>query len=211
MNDIILIGASGLSREIIDAERPGSRIVGILDDDATRHGTAVGGVEVLGGTALAAEFDADLVLAIGAGAARRAVSRRLAALGVTEARFATIVDASVRVPASCAVGRGSVLLANVVLTSDVTVGNHVVVMPAVTLTHDDRIGDFVTIAAGVALGGSVAVADGAYVGMNASVRQGVAVGRDAVIGMGAAVLSDVPDGEVWAGVPARSLARRHAS
>jgi acetyltransferase-like isoleucine patch superfamily enzyme len=43
--------------------------------------------------------------------------------------------------------------------------------------------------------------------MNASVREGVSLGTDAVLGMGAALLTDLPDGETWAGVPARRLRR----
>ena len=43
--------------------------------------------------------------------------------------------------------------------------------------------------------------------MNASVRERVLVGPDSTIGMGACVLNDIPAGEVWVGVPARSLTR----
>jgi acetyltransferase-like isoleucine patch superfamily enzyme len=100
-----------------------------------------------------------------------------------------------------------VLLAHTVLTANVHVGDHVVAMPHVTLTHDDQVSDFVTLCAGVSLGGTVCVGAGAYLGMNASVREGVSLGTDAVLGMGAALLTDLPDGETWAGVPARRLRR----
>jgi len=211
MRDLILIGASGLAREVMSAQQATYRVVGIVDDDLSLHGTAVAGVDILGGIAHATEYDADLLLCIGSGAGRRAVANRLADLGVRSERFATMVDASVHVPDTCRVGAGSILLAHVALTADVTIGSHVVVMPNVTLTHDDRLEDFATVTAGVSLGGSVVIGEGAYIGMNASVRQGVHVGADSTIGMGAAVLADVPAGQVWVGVPARPIRDRRTA
>jgi acetyltransferase-like isoleucine patch superfamily enzyme len=78
-------------------------------------------------------------------------------------------------------------------------------MPNTTITHDDVIEDYATLTSGVALAGGVRIRQGAYLGMNAAVRQGVVVGAAAVVGMGAVVLRDVPDGEKWAGVPARRM------
>lgn len=210
MRDLLLLGASGLAREAAAAAQAGHRVIGVLDDDPDKRGTRVAGVEVLGGIAHAAEYDADLLVCVGSGAGRRAVVARLAALGVDPGRYAKLVDVSVRIPDGCSVGAGSILLAGVVLTADVSVGRHVVVMPNATLTHDVRLDDYATLTAGVSLAGSVRVGEAAYLGMNASVRQGVSVGAGAVIGMGAAVLTDVPPGETWAGVPARPL-RAHAA
>lgn len=205
MRDLLLLGASGLAREVAAADQRQYRIAGVLDDDAELRGSRLAGVEVVGGIAHAAEYDADLLVCVGSGRARRAVVARLAALGVAGTRFATLVDASVRIPAGCVVGAGSILLAQVALTADVEIGRHVVVMPNVTFTHDCRVDDYATLTAGVSLAGTVTVGEAAYLGMNASVRQRLAVGAGAVIGMGAAVLSDVPPGETWAGVPARPL------
>lgn len=205
VKDLLLLGASGLAREAAAADQTGHRVIGVLDDDPGLRGTRVAGVEVLGGMAHATEYDADLLVCVGAGAGRRAVVSRLAALGVDPDRYATLVDASVRIPPGSSVGVGSIILAGVVLTADVALGRHVVVMPNVTLTHDVRLDDYATLTAGVSLAGSVRVGEAAYLGMNATVRQGVAIGAGAVIGMGAAVLGDVPTGETWAGVPARPL------
>lgn len=203
MRELLLIGASGLAREVLSALQHDSRVIGILDDDPGRYGTRVSGVEVLGALHLAAELDADLLVCVGSGATRRGIIERLGALGVADDRFATLIDASVRVPSSCTVGRGSIILANTVMTADVTLGRHVVIMPQCTLTHDDVLEDCVTLAAATALGGGVTIESDAYLGMNVSIRQYVTVGSGAVVGMGAVVLSDVPAGETWVGAPAR--------
>lgn len=205
MKDLLLLAASGLAREIISAAQPEYRIVGILDDDPATHGTRLGDVAILGRIDEAAGRSEMLLVCAGAGSARRRIVERLAALGVLPGRFAIFTDSSARVPPSCTVGVGSVLLANVVLTADVSLGIHVVAMPNSTLTHDDVVEGFATLAAGVSLGGGVRLGTASYVGMNASIRQGVVIGADATIGMGAVVLCDVPAAETWVGVPARPL------
>jgi acetyltransferase-like isoleucine patch superfamily enzyme len=48
----------------------------------------------------------------------------------------------------------------------------------------------------------------AFVGTNAVVLPGVQVGDGAVIGAGAVVTRDVPEYEIWAGVPARQIGVR---
>ena len=205
MVSLLLVAASGLAREVISVlERlPDAVASGIVDDNPGLHGTSVDGVPVLGSLeAVMAYPDSRLLICAGHGAVRSRIVARLAALGVNDERFATLIDDSVHVPRSCAIGSGSILLAHTVLTADVEIGRHVVIMPNATLTHDNRIGDYATICAGVSLGGAVQVGQAAYLGMNASVRENLIVGASAVLGMGAVLLRDQPAGETWVGVPA---------
>jgi sugar O-acyltransferase (sialic acid O-acetyltransferase NeuD family) len=200
---VLLIGASGLAREVLAAGMAG--VVGILDDDAALHGTEIGGVPVHGRIDSAADREEQLLVCIGPSATRRQVVQRLRGLGIGAGRFAVFAARSARIGTTSDIGAGSIVLDGVVITADATLGEHVVVMPNCTITHDDVLEDFATLAAGVAIGGSARIGEAAYVGMNASVRQGVAIGGGATIGMGSVVLMDVPDQEIWAGVPARQL------
>ncbi|MGN6326410.1 NeuD/PglB/VioB family sugar acetyltransferase [Pseudolysinimonas sp.] len=203
--DVLLLAAGGLAREVLGADLPGIDVIGLLDDDPARVGAEIGGRPVLGGIDLARERPEQLLVCAGSGAARRRIVERI---GAGDERFATAIDASVRIPAGCTVGAGSILLAGTVLTADVTVGRHVVAMPDVVLTHDDVIADYATLAAGVRLGGGVHVGEAAYLGMSGAVRQNLRIGADALIGMGAVVLRDVPPGETWVGVPAEKMGDR---
>lgn len=205
---VLLVGASGLAREVLAAGIVG--VTGILDDDAELHGTTfhqtgLGGVPVLGSVDSAVDRDEQLLVCIGPSDVRRQVVRRLLDAGVAAERFAIFAARSARIGASSDVGAGSILLDGVVVTADARIGEHVVVMPNCTITHDDVIGDFATLAAGVALGGSVRVGKAAYLGMNASVRQGLTIGKRSTVGMGSVVLTDVPEQQTWAGVPAQRL------
>lgn len=210
MADLILIAASGLAREVLATVRDSGQfdVVGILDDDPGRAGTTMDGSHILGPVSDALNYpDAKVVVCVGAGSGRAGIVARLAGLGFPDRRYATVVDASVRLPEGCRIGLGNILLGHVTLTADVTIGNHVVAMPGVTLTHDDAVEDFATFAAGVSLGGGVRVGRAAYLGMNSCVRERTTIGAGATVGMGAAVLADVPAGETWVGVPARAVER----
>lgn len=203
---LLLVGASGLAREVLAAGITG--VAGILDDDPELRGLEVGGVPVVGSIDDAGAREEQLLVCVGPSGGRARVVGRLRNAGITDDRFETFVARSARIGLSSIVGAGSIVLDGVVVTADAALGRHVVVMPNCTITHDDVLGDVTTLAAGVALGGSVRIGEGAYVGMNSSVRQGLRIGENATVGMGAVVLSDVPDGETWAGVPARVL-REH--
>jgi sugar O-acyltransferase (sialic acid O-acetyltransferase NeuD family) len=205
MTELILVGASGLAREVIAAAAAQDRyeVIGMVDDDLDRAGSIVGGVSVLGGLDAVARYPgAAVLICAGKGSVRAKLAARL---GLDDARYGTVIHPSVHVPASCEVGLGVIMLAGCVLTADVTIGNHVVFMPHVTATHDDHIDDFATLCAGVVLGGSVHIGAASYLGMNAAVRENVAIGAQATVGMGAVVLSDMPIGATWIGVPARTL------
>ncbi|GAA3924470.1 acetyltransferase [Microbacterium invictum] len=200
---LLLVGASGLAREVLAAGITG--VVGILDDDPSLRGTEVGGVSVIGGVDDAADRDEQLLICIGPGAGRRAIVERLREQGVAPERYGRFVARSAQIGRTSEVGLGSIVLDGVVVTADAVIADHTVLMPNCTITHDDVIEDFATLAAGVCLGGGVRVGEAAYLGMNAAVRQGVVIGAGATVGMGAAVLHDVPAGDTWAGVPARAL------
>ena len=208
MKDLILIAASGLAREVLAMRQSEFRVVGVVDDDQTLHGSALGDAEIFGCIDRVVHLSASLLVCVGAGKGRRGIVERLAAHGVGPDRYATLADDSVHLPARSVVGHGTVILAGSVLTTDVMVGDHVVIMPNCTLTHDDIVDDFATLAAGVAVGGVVRIGEAAYLGMNSSIRQRVSVGAGATVGMGAAVLGDIPAGQTWAGVPARALGVR---
>lgn len=68
-----------------------------------------------------------------------------------------------------------------------------------------KIGDFNEFNPRATVSGCVTVGNGCLLGAACSVRQGLRIGDDAVVGMGAVVTNDVSDGDVVAGVPARSL------
>ncbi|GLW23532.1 acetyltransferase [Microbispora triticiradicis] len=205
--DLVLVGAGGFARETAQLALASAgrwRLLGFLDDDPARHGTLVDGLPVLGGVAALPDH-ARLVVCTGRPDDYASRLRIVARLGLPAERYATLVHPTAVVSATSRVGPGSVVQAQCVLTASVEVGAHVAVMPHVTLTHDDVVEDFATIASGVRLAGGVRIRRGAYLGAGALVRENRTVGAWSLVGMGSVVTRDVPEGEVWAGNPARYL------
>ena len=211
--DVVLLGAGGLAREVVQATLAtgaGVRVIGMLDDDPGLRGLRVAGREVLGTTAEVRTLapDVRVVATVASPADPHRRSRLTSRLGLPDERYGRIVHPSACLATDTALGAGTVVLAGVVATSGVRLGRHAVIMPTCVLAHDVDVGDAVTLASGVLLAGGVVVESGAYLGAGAKVREGVRIGAGAVVGMGAVVLKDIPGKQIWAGVPARRLPAR---
>ncbi|HET7486286.1 MAG TPA: acetyltransferase [Acidimicrobiales bacterium] len=211
---LILVGAGGFARETAEAVRalnvvrPTFDLLGFVDDAPALAGQVVDGLPVLGPVATVGErADARVVVCTGSPGDYTTRRRLVERLDLAAERYATVVHPAAVVPRSATLGHGTVVLAGTVLTTSVQVGAHVAVMPLVVLTHDDVVGDFATFGAGAGLAGGVTVGEGAYVGAGALVREHRTIGAWSLLGMGAVLTSDMPAGEVWAGVPASRLRR----
>jgi UDP-3-O-[3-hydroxymyristoyl] glucosamine N-acyltransferase len=71
--------------------------------------------------------------------------------------------------------------------------------------HNTAVGEDCIVTAGVVTCGSTRVGDGVWMGVGSIVHQGVQVGSRSVVGLGAVLLKNVEEGDVVAGVPAKSL------
>ncbi len=56
--------------------------------------------------------------------------------------------------------------------------------------------------------GRVVIKENALIGTHSTIMPGVTIGKNAVVAAHSFVKTNVPDGEVWGGVPARPLGRR---
>ena len=108
-------------------------------------------------------------------------------------------------------------------TSQIFIGENVIIRGGTVLFADDNscihIGNNVLMGMGVHIYtnnhvqgspneytyGTVAILNRAWIGANATILKGVTVGEDAIVGAGSVVTKSVPDGEVWAGNPARKI------
>ncbi|MGI9087855.1 MAG: acyltransferase [Chthoniobacterales bacterium] len=54
----------------------------------------------------------------------------------------------------------------------------------------------------------IILADDVWLGVNVVVLKGVHIARGAIVGAGAVVTHDIPEYEIWAGVPARKIGER---
>lgn len=145
-----------------------------------------------------------VALAIGSSSERSKIHRRLKS-GIT---FPNLIDPSAILlnGDSIEIGKGCIISAGSILTTDITVGNFVIINLHCSIGHDVQIGDFCSLMPGVRISGGVKLDDEVYLGSNAVVLPNTKIGKGATIGAGAVVTKDVPPGKTYAGVPAKEIA-----
>lgn len=91
----------------------------------------------------------------------------------------------------------------------VTIGNHVLLGGGVRIMDSDAHSlDYEKRGKGaldVPVTRPVEIGDDVFVGAHAMILKGVIIGSKAIIGAGSVVTHNVPDGEIWAGNPARKI------
>ena len=55
--------------------------------------------------------------------------------------------------------------------------------------------------------GKVVIKQGAFIGAHSIILKGVTIGKYSIVGAGSVVTKDIPDGEIWAGNPAKFIRR----
>ncbi len=77
----------------------------------------------------------------------------------------------------------------------------------VQIGHNCRIGRCVVISGLAGIAGSTAVGDGSRIGGGVGLADHLTIGRGVSIAAGSGVMNDIPDGETWAGYPAKEARR----
>lgn len=145
-----------------------------------------------------------VVVAIGDNATRRKLWERLEK---QKASTPPIVHPNALISPSANIGSGSVILGGAVIGADAIVGTGAIVNHKASIDHDCSLGDFAHASAGVSLGGGTKVGSQTLLGLNVCTRPAVRIGEKVTVGVGSAVICDIPNSEVWAGVPARFIRR----
>lgn len=206
---LIIVGAGGFGREVAAMVhtffRDEYRIEGFVDDGIPQ-GTPVNRWKVLGDTAWLSKTDQNypVILAIGAPSVRRQVMDRLVQ---SDLRFPTLIHPSVQIhdPETVQIGRGSLICAGTIITTNVIVGNFNLINLACTIGHDVKTGDFCSIMPGVNISGGARLWDEVYIGTGAKLIKATTLNRSCTIGAGSVIHTDVPATATYAGIPGKEL------
>jgi sugar O-acyltransferase (sialic acid O-acetyltransferase NeuD family) len=202
MNEIVIVGAGGHGREVLDIveAHPDWEFRGFIADPAPDPELLERrGAPYLGGLA---EIPRDVAytIGIGDGGVRRRIAGELDSLGM---KAAVLVHPAATQGADNDLGAGVQVATGGRITTNVRLGQHVHVNVNAVVSHDCRVGDFSTLSPGVCLNGAVTLGDGVFMGTGSIAIPGVTIGADATVGAGAVVADDVPPGTTAVGVPAR--------
>lgn len=205
MIPLIVFGAGGHARVVIDACRSQGMYAPVACLGESKHGSVLG-------VPVRSEHDAaqmlrdgtrHAIVAIGHNGTRERVARQAVALGF---ELATVVSAQAYVSPDASIGAGSVVMAGAVVQPGARVGGLAIINTGATIDHDCTLDEAVHVAPGATLCGTVAVGSRVWIGAGATVIENTAIERDAFVCAGAVVVRGVPEaGSRLAGVPARLL------
>jgi sugar O-acyltransferase (sialic acid O-acetyltransferase NeuD family) len=200
MTALIILGAGGFAREVyhwID-RRIYDPIAFYVDDESDHHhhsGLRLPLIRTFEGFK-----DTHFIAAVGDSSGRQLLSKKASFAGL---RPCDPIIHSSAVIGEAKMGRNIIVCPGSVITSNVFLSNGVLVNLNCTIGHDVIVDEYATLSPGVNISGNTRIGVRAYLGTNSSVRERVRVGNDCILGMGAVLVKDMPDGELWTGVPAR--------
>jgi sugar O-acyltransferase (sialic acid O-acetyltransferase NeuD family) len=200
-DSVVVLGAGGHAKVVISTlHAAGYDIVAVLDDDATKHGSEIMGVKIVGTLMEADSLGYQCgIIAVGENATRKKISER-----VKNLEWLTVVHPKAYVDPSVRLGEGTVVFAGAVIQAATVAGRHVIINTGATVDHDCVLGDFVHVAPGSHLAGEVEIGEGALLGLSSGAIPGICVGAWAIVGAGGIVVDDVPERATVIGIPART-------
>ncbi|HAA89965.1 MAG TPA: acetyltransferase [Peptococcaceae bacterium] len=198
---LVVIGAGGHGKVVAEvAAAAGYEVLGFFDDFV--KSSPLQKYPLLGTIAeLPRKADQGVLAVVAVGDNRR--RRELVAEISGCVRFATVIHPSAVISETAQIGEGTVVMPHVAVNAGAQIGRHAILNTSCSVDHDCFLGDFVHISPGAVLCGGVRLGAGTHIGAGAVVIPGCQIGSWSVVGAGSTVVSDIPDGVVAVGVPAR--------
>lgn len=213
MKDIAIFGAGGFGREVLTLINDINKveklwnIVGFFDD-RYKKGDIINGITVLGTTQDLNTWNKEIsvVVAIGNPIVRKKIINKINNQHVD---YPTIIHPTVLIgdPNYVTIGKGCIICANNIITTNIKIGDFVILNLACTTGHDTIIGNYAAFMPTCNISGEVKINDCVYCGTGVKIINQIEIGENSVIGAGAVVTSSQPDNCTIVGVPAKVIKR----
>lgn len=210
MKQLIIVGASGLGRELlqwckdIQKNKKEWEIAGFIDDNIAALDDYECDYRVIGTIdEWQPSEDQVFALAIADPKTKEKVVTKLENRG---AEFISIIHPDARIGEFNKLGKGLLLYPNARITVNVKIGNFVTILDNTSVGHDASIGDFTTISASCGINGHVQVGKSCYFGCNASTIPSIKIGDECHVGVGSIVVNNINAGRHVFGNPAKRIA-----
>ncbi|SDJ53838.1 acetyltransferase EpsM [Flavobacterium glycines] len=196
--EIILFGASGHCKVVVDILQSNQKIITAIIDDNPKTQILLG-IQVVHSENFILQKHQKCIIAIGDNAIRQQIVQRIGG------DFYRAIHPKAIVSGFSKIGTGTVLMPGAIVNVDAIVGEHCIINTAAVVEHDCVLEDYVHLSPNVSLAGGVIIGEGTHVGIGAKVIQGIKIGKWTTIGAGAVIIKDVPDYAVVVGNPGRII------
>lgn len=208
MKKLIIVGASGFGREIvqwiedINKIEPTWEILGYIDDNVNAIDGIKDDYKIIGRIQdwIPSE-DEYFVCAVAFPKVKKAVVEILQEKG---AKFATIIHPTATINKYAEIGEGTVITPRSSASSNVKIGKFASILGS-GIGHDATIGDFSTLSGRCSINGHVEVGNMCYIACGVSIAPSKKIGNGATVGIGSVVVSNVKAGTTVFGNPAKKV------
>ncbi len=208
-NEVIIIGASGLGREILSWNLISKHkdkilnITGFLDDNPNALDSYNVNIPIIGNISFE-EFDVKkrVLIAISDSLIKEEIYNKAVNKGLI---IQSYINENVLIGERTIIGKGAVFLPFSIVSCDSVVGDCVFVNNGSQIGHDVTIGDFTSIMANVDIGGGVVLGKNVFIGTGAVILPGVVIPNNTRIGAGSVVIKSIKTVGTYFGNPAKKI------
>lgn len=204
MENLIVIGAGGFSKSVIDA-LDGSKynLVGFIDSFKTGNHQ---GYNILSNSIEEIEDKENYIYFIGIGdpKARKIYFEKLKKYNL---KLANIIDKTAILSRNITLGEGIFIGKMAIVNADVILEDNVVLNTRVLIEHGNQIGAHTNISTNSVLNGDVKVGSQTFIGSCTVVNGQISIGSNSIIGSGSVVIRNIEERVVVAGSPTRLIRR----
>ncbi|MNI74237.1 putative acetyltransferase EpsM [compost metagenome] len=115
--------------------------------------------------------------------------------------IATIIHPFSMISSFSTIGKGSVILAGVVVNANSSISRGCIINTSSTIDHDCRLGEGVHVSPGVSISGTVTVDEYTWIGVGSKIINNISIGKNVITAAGSVIIRDIPDNVMVAGIP----------
>lgn len=177
MKKVLIIGAGGHSKVIIDILKKNSEIEisGIIDDKYVgKEQVFFSGIPIIGTIEDIEKYknDYSFVVAIGNNAVRENIMKK------NGAEFIKVINNSAIIAEDVTIGMGTFIGAGVIINTETQIGKGCIINTGCIVEHDCIIEDFVHLSSGAIVAGGSVVKEGVYVGTGKIIKRNQTILED---------------------------------
>lgn len=198
MKGIVIIGAGGFGREVLEIIRDINKIkeewtiLGFVDDSPHFKDQVLNNYPVLGDSDWLLEYAKNkeifAVIAIGDSSIREKLVLKIGSI----VQFANLIHPSAMITDTVKMGVGNIITAGCIVSVNIEIGNHVIINLHSTIGHDCVLDDYCSIMPGVNVSGTVHLEKGVFLGTGVKILQNKTIGAKTIIGAGLTIHKNMP-------------------
>jgi sugar O-acyltransferase (sialic acid O-acetyltransferase NeuD family) len=119
------------------------------------------------------------------------------------AEYMTYIDKNAKIldKETINIGKGTVICAGVILTTNINIGDFGQINLNSTIGHDCNLGNFLTMSPGVHISGNTNIGDLNYYGTNTALKNNINIVDNVIVGMNSNVIKNINESGVYVGNP----------